>query len=83
VTTVDAGAGITAGAALEDVGAAVGTSTGTRFGLVFVDVLPRASVPGTSSFEGVVAAPVDDVEVDGVVSVVASDADEPVVVLVC
>jgi hypothetical protein len=117
--TVEAGVGaVTAGAALDDVGAAVpaatrvvatdgvvdandgrpaavaGALTARGCGLVFIDVLPdavsevtralrRASVPGASDVLPVVADPVDGVEVDGATSVVASDADEPVVVLVC
>jgi hypothetical protein len=72
----------------------VGMLTASGFRLVFIDVLPdagrevtrplrRASVRGASSVAGVVAAPVDEVEVDGVRAVVALDADEPVVVPVC
>jgi hypothetical protein len=72
----------------------VGALTANGFGLDFIEVSPdagrevreplrRASVRGASSFAGVVAAPFDEVEVDGVRAVVAADADEPVVVLVC
>jgi hypothetical protein len=69
------------------------TVAGVR--LVFADVKPgsgrevapplcRRWVPGVSGVAGVLAGPVDEVEVDGVrAAVVAADADEPVLVLVC
>jgi hypothetical protein len=71
-----------------------GALTASGFGLVLIDVLPdderevtrplrRATLPSASSVAGMAVSPVNEVEFDGVRAVVAADADEPVVVLVC
>jgi hypothetical protein len=72
-----------------------GALTVAGVGLVFADVKPspgrevapprcRRWVPGVSGVAGVLAGPVDEVEVNEVrAAVVAADADEPVIVLVC
>jgi hypothetical protein len=72
-----------------------GALTAAGVGLVFADVKPgpgrevapplcRRWVPAVSGVAGVLAGPVEEVEVDGArAAVVAADADEPVVVLVC
>jgi hypothetical protein len=72
-----------------------GALTAAGFGLVFADVkagpgrevappLRRSWVPGVSGVAGVLAGPLEEVEGDGVrAAVVAADANEPVVVLVC
>ena len=76
------------------VGSAAGALTASGFGLVLIDVLPdggrevtrplrRATVPSASSVAGMAVSPVNEGELDGVRAVVAADADEPVVVLVC